>query len=1676
MKVVQKRVIAILLIALLVFTALPLDSVFASETNNDQASTETQINMQQEAKNNEAEENTDELIVNQDTEETEETEAEDEEETVSETEMSSDVEPLDGLEMPEELHTSEETGVSEEMIPSSQFEEQLVNFLVVQKPYLEIPDTQKVVVDIGDDTTQIEKATLYYHCIETKTNYSIDANTIEGSSILFSILYENEEQKGKYTLDSIQYEQNGEKYTVVLSEIGLDIVYGVDTIVDTQPDATIIEEGEEEPDLDIVTYDEDGNVVSDNSIEDAIEGLKTDENIVSKEYGANRNVVVVLDAGHGGTDSGATGNGLYEKNLTLKIAQYCKEELEKYSGVSVYMTRTSDTYVGLEDRVAYAKSVGADLFVSIHINSYKDSTASGAEVYYPNNNYNPTANTVGSGVASSILSKLTNLGIGNRGIKIKDSANGTTYPDGSLADYYSVIRNSKLSGFAGIIVEHAFISNPADTGNFLNDDYKLQQLGIADATGIAEYYGLGKETKYSEGAATFSVDKYSNSKYKVSASGIEKANGVKYAVWSAQNGADDLVWYDTVKDSNGRWSTDIQLSNHNAEGDYIVYAYITCSDGTAYFVGNTTFSVSASISAKVDIYNINNVSGTFSVMISDIDSTFGVNKVQVPVWSKNDMSDIVWYEATEQGDGTYNVNVDIANHKCNYGTYNVQTYISDQIGTRKSVAVTSTNLENSEAYLNCLLDSSRGRIDISSWHVPGTLGKSLTNVEYLVWSAENGMDDLVSYNAVASSDKWIASVNLSDHKSFGTYYIHAYAVYKNGTKEKIGEASVDVGKSAVENVAIENVNTVSGTFDVKISGVYAPSGVSSVQVPVWCKNDQSDIVWYTANANLDGTYSVHVDVADHNCNYGMYQVHTYIQDQLGIMECVDTTSVEMNKENPQITTTLNNSGKNCEISAWHVPGTFGKSLSNVIFAVWSADGGMDDLVFYSASASADKWNANVSLADHKSSGLYYVHTYATYTNGVQEKISEDTFEVAKSKVDSISISNLNTVSGVFDINIKGAYDFSGVSSVQVPVWSKENQSDIKWYSAELQKDGSYTVHVDIANHDCNFGTYYIHTYIQNAIGTLTLVDTKKVEVQSPKTNVEAKTDSMYKEYSLSAWHVPGTFGQSLKNVEFAVWSDDGGQDDLAFYSASPSDDSWVANVPIINHKSAGMYYVHVYATYVNGARNFVGSTTFEVTRTKVDSVEVNNINTVSGTFDLSSKGIHTISGVNEVQYAIWSSSDQSDIKWYTGIQQTDGAFTAHVDVANHNCNFSKYNVHTYVINNIGLRECVDTKTVDMNSPVTEMTVTPNSIGSDFSVSAWHVPGTCGNSLIGVQYAVWSEKDGQDDLVWYNAGLAGDIWNGVISISNHRTAGVYDVHAYAIYANGKKENVGITKFTVTEPTASTVMVQNQDTNAGTFQIKVSGVSSGAEIVSVRVPVWCASDQSDLVWYDATKIANGEYVAYVDASNHHNNLGVYTADVYAYDAASISAYLGRVNCSVTSTSGYYNIVGSSVVNLQQLVRYYCNNASYPAFYAGSDAPTIESFCQMYLEECNAEGIKAEVAFCQAMKETGFLRYGGDVNITQYNFAGLGATGGGNPGNSFSSVREGIRAQVQHLKAYASTEDLNNTCVDSRFKYVSRGCAPYVEWLGIHENPYGKGWAAAINYGYSVKSDYIAKLVIC
>ena len=172
--------------------------------------------------------------------------------------------------------------------------------------------------------------------------------------------------------------------------------------------------------------------------------------------------------------------------------------------------------------------------------------------------------------------------------------------------------------------------------------------------------------------------------------------------------------------------------------------------------------------------------------------------------------------------------------------------------------------------------------------------------------------------------------------------------------------------------------------------------------------------------------------------------------------------------------------------------------------------------------------------------------------------------------------------------------------------------------------------------------------------------------------------------------------------------------------------------------------------------------------------------------------------------------------------------------------------------------------------------------------------------------------------------------------------------------------------------------------------------------------------------------------------------------------------RNGSSMTGFEGY--IMSSSFTSYEDAAVHYGRTVgkhTYPtSVYKSKGSASIDEFCKILYEEASFEGVCPEVLYAQVMKETGYLRFGNLVQANQCNFGGVGATGPGNPGYTFSSVREGLRVQAQHLNAYATTEPLNNPCIDPRFNLVSRGCAPKTTDLNGRWAVPGKGYGEGLN----------------
>lgn len=393
--------------------------------------------------------------------------------------------PTEEEEVPVE---KEEPVVEEEQLGDSN----MMEYFLVDNPVLSNGETENFVLSLNNAEGYSDfKLTIQK---EDGTSFDLESSEQVDNLVKFSRVF-TEEEKGQYSVTTLHYVYNGQSYYLNFSDLEMDVKFGVDQEYDGY-DATL-------PDLTEDSISSEGIIeVTDvnKAEEEIVNGVASQPAIMSvDEFSrhATGGMTICLDPGHGGSDSGANAFGTKESDLTLKIAQYCKEELAKYD-VNVVMTRTTDTRLSeeaamdLKNRVEVAKKAGASYFISIHINSAANSAAKGAEVYYPNTSGNKNLSSNGQNLAKAIQKQLTALGLYDRGIKIRNYTDGTTSydPTSSDKDYYGVIRYAKEANITGLIVEHCFISNKEEFDKYLGSNAKLQQLGVADARGIVSALGL----------------------------------------------------------------------------------------------------------------------------------------------------------------------------------------------------------------------------------------------------------------------------------------------------------------------------------------------------------------------------------------------------------------------------------------------------------------------------------------------------------------------------------------------------------------------------------------------------------------------------------------------------------------------------------------------------------------------------------------------------------------------------------------------------------------------------------------------------------------------------------------------------------------------------------------------------------------------------------------------------------------------------------------------------------------------------------------------------------------------------------------------------------------------------------------------------------------------------------
>ena len=470
-------------------------------------------------------------------------------------------------------------------------------------------------------------------------------------------------------------------------------------------------------------------------------------------------------------------------------------------------------------------------------------------------------------------------------------------------------------------------------------------------------------------------------------------------------------------------------------------------------------------------------------------------------------------------------------------------------------------------------------------------------IKFAVWSDENGQDDIVWYNADQTG---AAYADLRKHRDYGKYNIHTY-VNRNGKMVYLNEIVVDVKASGT--VTISNVDSQTGSFDVTISNITAPRGLTKVYVPTWTEaGGQDDIKWYEANRQSDGSYKLTVNKINHKSEVGNYQVHVYYRGEDGSMTGIGATTVNLPelKESGTVTAiNVNDQAGSYEVKISNVIAP--KGLNKVYVPTWTEAGGQDDIVWHEAERQSDgSYLAKITKSEHKNgTGKYISHVYYQGLEGTLTAIGATSITLPELKASgTVTAINVNDQAGSYEVKISNVVAPKGIRKIFVPTWTEAGgQDDIVWHEAQLQTDGTYLVKITKSEHKNGIGKYISHVYYQGLDGTLTAIGATSITLPELKTSgtiTAINVNDQAGSYEVKISNVIAPKG--LNKVYVPTWTEAGDQDDIVWHEAQlQSDGTYLAKITKSEHKNeSGIYVSHVYYRMLDGSMLAVGGTQVEL--------------------------------------------------------------------------------------------------------------------------------------------------------------------------------------------------------------------------------------------------------------------------------------------------------------------------------------------------------------------------------------------------------------------------------------------------------------------------------------------------
>ena len=700
----------------------------------------------------------------------------------------------------------------------------------------------------------------------------------------------------------------------------------------------------------------------------------------------------------------------------------------------------------------------------------------------------------------------------------------------------------------------------------------------------------------------------------------------------------------------------------------------------------------------------------------------------------------------------------------------------------------------------------RGPVSTSQFGIENFWVAQYPSATLTATSAKN-----MRYNAKTGAWQFSATANLLPGR-----HVFDHSIDYTGRFTANASVEADPTQGDLSGViSIVNNNPTLGSFDVVISNVKAPNGVETVSVPIWSEiNGQDDIIWYTANRQNNGTYTVNVKASAHKNSTGLYNIHLYYIQKDGQMTGVGgtTTQVFIGKTPEQLKPKASFAIENNNAKA----GTFDAVITNisaplgvkeVLVPSWSLENGQDDLIWHKATKQNDgSYRVTIKASEHKGNkGNYRADAYIVDNANNRHYIAEKVVSVDYARPSGVlTIENNNTAAGTFDAVVRNIVAPTGLKEVLVPSWSLAGgQDDLIWHKATRQADGSYRVTIKSTDHKNSTGKYRADAYIVDDSNKRFYLTEKVVEVTQTRPSASLFIENNNADL--------GTFDAVIRNIvapngikEVLVpsWSLVNGQDDLVWHKASrQSDGSYRVTIKASEHKnSLGNYRADLYIVDNANQRHYVTETIVDVKHNKpVGTISVVNNNKDTGTFDVIISDVYSPKGVRTVQVPIWSEKDgQDDIRWYEATRQANGTYTVNVQATNHKNSTGLYNIHLYYILNDGSQVGVGgtTTTLEFRNAKTKTQTYITNVNSEagsFTVVVDQAPQ--GRQIKNIRVAVWSESN-QGNLSWYNTAPTGTHTEINVSTVNHKNLiGNYTTHVYVDYVDNTVDGFNLGETTL-----------------------------------------------------------------------------------------------------------------------------------------------------------------------------------------------------------------------------------------------------------------------------------------